>query len=86
MSKSERYFKAFQNRFKYLSNQELIEVFNGQVGNNGWGTAKAAFLYSIHNELISRKIDFSAIGDNESLSFKDKIEIKNDRTIVKTVL
>lgn len=69
------YYTDFESRFGSFSNQQLIDAFNMEVGNMGWGNARAQFLAALHNELHKRQLDYSAIGDIESISFKEKVEL-----------
>ena len=78
MNTSEKYYKKFQERFKNLSDDELIKTFNREVRNNGWGTARAAFLSALHSEFIRREFDYTAIGNKQSLSFRNKIQLTNN--------
>jgi len=75
--KGELYFEEFINRFDSLSDEELIELFNKEVDNQGWGTARASYLAAIHHEFIKRKFDYSEIGNEKELSFKHKVFLDN---------
>lgn len=65
--------ESYRQRFAGMSDAELINAFNGQVGNPGTGSAKMDFLVSLHDEFEFRDYDYSAIGDKSSLSFARKI-------------
>ena len=67
------FFNEFNKRLSTYSDYEIITVFNKEVGNSGWGTARAVFLSAIHNEFDQRKFDYSEIGDSKTLSFKNPI-------------
>lgn len=73
-------FEEFLERFGLISDEELIQVFNKEVENNGWGTARAAYLSAIHNEFERRFFDYSEIGNIDSLSFNNQI-VLNDKKI-----
>ena len=75
MKTGQDYFIEFQKQLKSYNDTELISRFNEEVGNKGWGTARASFLSALHEEFNLRGFDYSAIGDTESLSFKDKITL-----------
>lgn len=76
------YFVEYQKLFKDCSEKELLKWFNREVNNGGSGTARFSFLAALHEEFIRREYDYSAIGDSKSLSFRDKIRLKNN-TIIK---
>jgi hypothetical protein len=76
------YFIEFQKQLESYSDIELISRFNEEVNNAGSGSARYSFLASLHHEFIRREYDYSAIGDSKSLSFRDKIRLKNN-TIIK---
>jgi hypothetical protein len=82
MKSSEKHYKEFQERFLNLSDERLIMTFNKEVGNKGWGTARAAFLSALHSEFIRREFDFSAIGNKRSLSFRNKIKLTNKVVVI----
>ncbi len=78
---SEKYFDEFKERFSYYTDKEIISAFNNEVGNTGWGTARASFLTAIHYEFDRRNFEYSEIGDSKSLSFKYSIRM-NDKKIL----
>ena len=51
----------FEGKLQKMNDHELIDRFNQEVGNQGWGNARAAFLYALRNEFLSRDIDASKI-------------------------
>jgi len=71
----------FEKRLKGLSNEELVNSFNKEVGNSGWGTARGTYLAAIHDEFKKREFDYSEIGDSSSLSFKEKIYLKDEKKL-----
>lgn len=78
-SRGSKYYNEFVERFKTYSNEEIIDCFNKEVGNSGWGTARASYLAAIQNEFGRRKFDYSDIGDKKSLSFKYEIYLEKDK-------
>lgn len=75
------YFRNFTKAMHYAIDQELIDLFNREVGLNGWTTSRASFLAALHKEFEKRRFDFSAIGDSESLSFKHHIKLDDTKKI-----
>ena len=74
-------YEQFKQRMENYSDEELVEAFNGQVGNPGSGSAKVDFLSAIHDEFKERGYDYSAIGNEEALSFARKVKLVG-KTIV----
>lgn len=72
-----------ENRFKKYSNIELIKIFNNEVWNKWWTNLRAIFLVELHNEFENRWFDYSEIWNKKSLSFKNKIELKNKKIFIK---
>ena len=44
----------FIKTLSLLKDEQLIEKFNQQVGNQGWGNARAYYLEEIRKELLKR--------------------------------
>ena len=74
--KKNKLFEEFTERFDSLTDLELVDCFNQQVGNSGWTSTKAIYLAVLHKEFITRRFDYSIIGNQESLSFKYKIQLR----------
>jgi hypothetical protein len=75
------YYKDTLERFLQLSDSEIIYAFNREVGNQGWGSIRAAYLAAIHKEFSRRNFDFSEIGDQQSLSFKRKVNLFGNKLV-----
>ena len=52
--KKNKLFKEFTQRFDSLTDLELVDCFNQQVGNQGWGSAKASYLGALHKTFDKR--------------------------------
>ena len=74
--KKNKLFEEFTERFDSLTDLELVDCFNQQVGNSGWTSTKAIYLAVLHKEFITRRFDYSIIGNQENLSFKYKIQLR----------
>jgi hypothetical protein len=70
------YFEKFGQELSKLTDIELVDKFNQEVDTEGWGTARASYLAAIHQEFNKRRFDYSEIGNEHELSFKNKIELK----------
>jgi len=68
-------YEQYKQRIEKYSDEELIEAFNSQVGNQGSGSAKVDFLSAIHDEFKERGYDYSAVGNEEELSFAKKVKL-----------
>jgi len=69
------YYLDFENRFSNFSNDQLISAFNIEVGNMSGGLTHVSYLAALHNELHKRDLDYSDIGNSETLSFNEKVEL-----------
>jgi hypothetical protein len=82
ITNSNQYKKEYLIQLKKLTNNELAEQFNSKVGIQYFNFALQGFMGAMHEELQSRKIDYSEIGDNKGLSYAHKIKIRSG-TIIK---
>lgn len=85
MDKMQKQYSEFQKRFKAMSDEELIDAFNGDVGNPGWVAARAQFHCSIHQEFENRGFDYSDIGNKNTLSWRNKIKLIGKKIIKQTM-
>ena len=81
MSTWKEYYIEFKSRLESYSDDELIQVFNGQVRIRAFGIARSAHLKAIRDEFDQREFDYSAIGDDTMMSYAHKVQLKN-KTIV----
>lgn len=79
---TQNYYNQYCERLSKNTEDELISTFNQEVGNSGWGTARASFLSAIHNEFEIRGFDYSLVGDRRSLSFNKPILLYENKIIV----
>lgn len=71
----------FKERFQKMTNEQLIETFNKDVGNPGWVSARARFQSALREEFENRGFEFSAIGDKRGFSFSNKITLVGKKII-----
>lgn len=64
-----------ENPFQNYSNEELVKRFNNEVGNTGWGDARAKYLVDLSNEMSCREIDFGLVANNGSLKLDKRIKL-----------
>ncbi|MBS1666721.1 MAG: hypothetical protein JST58_05025 [Bacteroidetes bacterium] len=73
-----------------LSNAKLVEKFNAQVGNRGWGTARSMYLDCLRKEIRKRNFDSRILFDLDSsgniTAFKlgKKVMLKRGRLVLST--
>jgi hypothetical protein len=67
----------FKNRFLKMSDDELIDVFNNDVGKHVWISARARFHSALCEEFDKRGFDYSSIGHKEqgTLNINRKIKL-----------
>ena len=75
MNLPQKLFKKYMRGFNKCSDEEIIESLNYEVGNGGWGTARASYLGALHEQLNIRKFDYSEIGDKGGYSLKRKVKL-----------
>jgi hypothetical protein len=71
----------FIERFKAMSDIELVEAFNKEVGNPGWVSARAAYLMALHDEFVRREFDYSSIGSAGGLSLATRIKLIDKKIV-----
>ena len=74
--------QEYRQRFEEKSDEELIDAFNREVGNSGWGTARATYLCELHRAFERRGFDYSAIGDASGFSLKQKIRLEGKKILI----
>jgi hypothetical protein len=72
-----KYLSEYLNRLQSYSDLEVIKAFNREVGNGGWGTARAAYLEALQCEFERREIDNSNIKNGNSISYAKRISLYN---------
>ncbi len=75
MNKAHEYYDRFMKSLNKLSDEEIVDEFNREVGNGGWGTARASFLGALHKQFRLRNLDYSEIGDQGSYSLSRKVKL-----------
>jgi hypothetical protein len=86
MKLPQKLFKQYMEQFVKYSDEEIIQKFNHEVGNGGWGTARASYLGALHEQLNIRKFDYSEIGDRGSCSLKRKVKFLSINQILCNLL
>jgi hypothetical protein len=78
----EKTYKEFQERFTAMSDEELVEAFNREVGNPGWTSSRATYLALLREEFEKRKFDHSAVTGSGGLSLKQKVKLVDGKLVV----
>ena len=79
---------AKNNQYDFIKNlsplkdEQLIEKFNQQVGNQGWGNARAYYLEEIRKELLKRNFKCDNIITHHVRSFAKKIRLEHNQLII----
>jgi len=81
-SKKNQFMKPFD--LSDRSNEELITMFNQEVHKKGWTSSRPAYLGELHAQFIQRRLNITAIGNAQNISFKDEIVLRDDKVSLKT--
>ncbi len=60
-SEQEKYIQETKVMFRSFTDKELVESFNGQLGNSGWGWARSIYIGTMLKEFRIRNWDYSVI-------------------------
>jgi hypothetical protein len=71
--------EEFVALLKQKPNQELIDCFNREVGLNVWTSARSAYIWAIREEFERRAIDYSAVGNDKTMSFSNKVVLVGNK-------
>lgn len=74
-SEPQKTHQEFQERFNAMSDDELIDAFNREVGNPGWTSSRVTYLSLLHEEFKKRHFDYSVIGSVGGLSLNKKVKL-----------
>ena len=69
MEKENQMAVDFRNHFAKLNKEELLEIFNKEVGGRGWASARAFFLAELRNAFRNLEVDITEVM-NDSGGFK----------------
>lgn len=71
-------YETFKAQLRLLNNEEIIEAFNRQIGNNGWTSSRGSYLGALSSEFERRGFDYSSVGNEAGLSLANKVKIENN--------
>jgi hypothetical protein len=81
ITNSNQYKKAYLEQLKYLTDNELAEQFNSKVGIRYFNFTIQGFMGATREELQSREIDYTEIGNEKTMSYANKIKIIDGKII-----
>ena len=71
--KKSLYYMRFAEKFITYSIEQLVELFNREVGNNGWSSMRAAQDCALMDEFKRRGVDITAVSNGEMISFNHPV-------------
>ncbi len=78
----ENLYEEYSERFKEMSDCELVEAFNREVGNPGWTGARGCYLAALHEEFCRRGFVVCNCKSARSLSLKKKVRLEYKPVLV----
>jgi hypothetical protein len=69
----------FRETMQKATDQELVNYFNKEVGNTGWGNARSYYLAALREEITKRDMDSSIIIHEGGLSLKRNVKLSNGK-------
>lgn len=67
--------------FRNRTDEELVGIYNSQVGNPGSGRAKTEYLAALADEFLHRGIDCSAFFDGTVVSARRRLMLLDRRLV-----
>ena len=69
------YYEYFKKDLEPISDEALISHFKSSVGLRAFGVARQGYLRALWASLDERNIDYSAVGDHQTLRFDRKVRL-----------
>jgi hypothetical protein len=69
------YYEYFKKDLDELSDDAIIACFNQSVGLRAFGVARQGYLKALRTSLDERNIDYSAVGDAQTMRFDRKVRL-----------
>lgn len=76
------FYNDFALRFAACTLTSLVETFNGQVGNRGFNSMRAAHDKALIDEFVRRGVDVSSVFDGTTTSFAHHVELDNNSLVI----
>ena len=77
--------KAGDGRFRNHTLEELVDVFNREVGCRGWVSSRATHLFNLACEFRHRQLGVDVVLINNSLSLGRKVQMTTDRSEIEFI-
>ncbi len=78
---SNELLNEFRETMQNATDQELVNFFNKQVGNTGWGSARSYYLAALREEITKRDMDSSLIIHAGGLRLSRKVKLSNGKLV-----
>ncbi|MGW8124098.1 hypothetical protein ACV07N_15675 [Roseivirga echinicomitans] len=65
----------FREDLNTLSNEELVQAFNNQVGDLGWTSSRGKYLFELRETMKCRGIGMLALSTDSTTSYKYKVKL-----------
>ena len=81
------YCNDLSKRFEQITDEELVETFNEQVGCAAWVTARMYYLHCLRNEIRNRKFnsdilfEFDDAGKTRSFKLSKKVKLLKGKLV-----
>ena len=83
MEKENHLAVLFRTQLANLSKEELLEIFNKEVGGRGWTSARAFFLVELGNAFRKLEVDISEVtNDSGGFNLNRKAILKANKLVV----
>ena len=69
------YYEYFKKDLEPLSDDAIIARYNQSVGLRAFGVARQGYLKALRASLDERNIDYSAVGDPQTMRFDRKVQL-----------
>lgn len=69
------YYEYFKKDLEPLSDNAIIARFNESVGLRAFGVARQGYLKALRASLDERNIDYSAVGDAQTMRYDRKVRL-----------
>jgi len=76
------YYEYFKKDLDLLSDDALIARFNSGVGLRAFGVARQGHLSALRASLDERNIDYSAVGDAQTMRFDRKVRLVGKKIVL----
>ena len=69
------YYEYFKKDLDEQGDDTIIARFNQSVGLRAFGVARQGYLKALRTSLDERNIDYSAVGDHQTMRFDRKVRL-----------